>query len=97
MSETLRRNDAEFGHVSAQCIDQHCALPDQKTARPMQHQYGLLFGVLHWHKPHRGPRYGLADRLRIGRIVLVALDVGLHVGRGISFTVCPSAISSRAQ
>jgi hypothetical protein len=25
MPQTLRRNEAEFGHVSAQCIDQHCA------------------------------------------------------------------------
>jgi hypothetical protein len=35
MPQTLRRNDAEFGHVSPQCIDEHRALPDQKTARPM--------------------------------------------------------------
>ena len=37
MSETLRRYDAEFGHVSAQCIDQHRALSDQKATRPMRH------------------------------------------------------------
>ena len=49
MPQTLRCDDAEFGHVSTQCVDQHRALPDQKAARPMQHRQGLLLGVLdHW-------------------------------------------------
>ena len=52
MPETLRCNDAEFGHVSAQWIEQHRSLPDQKAARPMQHQHGLLLGALHRHEPH---------------------------------------------
>ena len=81
MPQTLRCNDAEFGQVSAQRVDQHRALPDQETARPAQHQHRLLFGVLYRHEPHRRPRYRLTDRFRIGGIVLVALDVGLHVGR----------------
>ena len=76
MPQTLRRNDAEFGHMSAQGIDQHRALPDQKTARSMQHQHRLLLGVLYRHEPHRRAGYGFADRFRIGGIVLVALDVG---------------------
>jgi hypothetical protein len=46
MPGTLRSNDAEFGHVSAQRIDQHRALPDQKTTRPIQHQHRLLLGTL---------------------------------------------------
>jgi hypothetical protein len=37
MSETLRRYDAEFGHLSAQCIDQHRALP----ARRPRARYGI--------------------------------------------------------
>jgi len=81
MPQTLRRNDAEFGHVSAQGVDQHRALPNQKAARPMQHQHRLLLGVLYRHKPHRRPRYRFTDRFRIGGIVFVALDVGLHIGR----------------
>jgi hypothetical protein len=81
MPQTLRCNDAEFGHVSAQGIDQHRALPNQQAARPMQHQHRLLLDVLDWHEPHGGPRYGFADCFRIGGIVLVTLDVGLHVGR----------------
>src|SRR5262245_46235476 len=47
----------------------------------MLHQPALLRGRLHLHKSHRRPANRLADRLRIGRIVLVALDIGLHVLR----------------
>jgi hypothetical protein len=32
MPQILRRDDAEFGHVSAQSIDQHRAVPDQKNS-----------------------------------------------------------------
>ena len=37
----------------------------------------------------------LADRFRIGGIVVVALDESLDVAGGISLTLCPSAFSSR--
>src|SRR4051794_28582881 len=47
----------------------------------MQHQHRLLLGILYRHEPHRRARNGLADCFRISGIVLVALDVGLHVGR----------------
>jgi len=43
----------------------------------VQHQDRLLLNVLDRHKPHVGPRHGLADRLCIGRVVLVGLHVGL--------------------
>jgi hypothetical protein len=56
-------------------------LPQQKIARPVLHQPTLLLGRLHPHKSHRRPADRLADRLRVGRIVLTALDVSLHILR----------------
>jgi hypothetical protein len=47
----------------------------------MQHQSALLFGRLDLHKAHGRTSYRLADRLSVGSIVFVALDVGLHVFR----------------
>jgi hypothetical protein len=44
-------------------------------------QRRLLLGRLDRHEPHRRPLHRLADRFRIGRIVLVALDVCLDVLR----------------
>ena len=41
----------------------------------MQHENRLLVGALDRHKAHVRPRNGLANRLRIPRIVLVALHV----------------------
>jgi hypothetical protein len=36
---------------------------------------------LGWYKPHVGPGDCLANGLRVSRIVLLPLDVGLHIGR----------------
>ncbi|MCY1304685.1 hypothetical protein D9M69_377320 [compost metagenome] len=44
----------------------------------MQRQHGLLLNVLKGHESHVWPRDRFADRLGIGRVVLVGLDVGLH-------------------
>jgi hypothetical protein len=38
----------------------------------------LLFGVLHWHKPHVRPADRLADRLAICCVIFIGLDVGLY-------------------
>ena len=81
MPETLRCSDAELGHVGAQRIDQHGALPDQQVACTMQHQNRLLLRVLHRHEPHRRPTDSFTDSFSIGCIVLVALDVGFHIRR----------------
>lgn len=32
------RNEAEFGKVGSECVDQLCALTDQKIPRSMQHE-----------------------------------------------------------
>src|SRR6266403_5804541 len=50
-------------------------------AGAMEHQATLLFGGLGWYKAHVGPGDCLANGLRVSRIVLLPLDVGLHIGR----------------
>ena len=64
-----------------QGIDHLGPLAHQQIARPMQHQLALLLGRFDLHKTHGRTSYRLADRLGVGGIVLVALDVGLHVLR----------------
>ncbi len=77
----LRRHDAEFGQMPAYGVAQHRALTHQQLAGPVQHQGGLLLLRLDRNKPHRWPRHRLADRRRIVRIILAALEIGLHVAR----------------
>src|SRR6266436_5479181 len=47
----------------------------------MQHQLVLLFGRLNPYKTHGRAAHRLTDCLRVGGIVLIALDVGLHILR----------------
>src|SRR5262249_6975372 len=47
----------------------------------MLHQPTLLLGRFRPHKSHPRPANCLADRLRVSRVVLVALDVSLHIPR----------------
>ena len=75
----LRSHNAKLGQMRPQGIDHLGPLPHQKIARSMQHQLALLLGRFNLHKTHGRPPHRLADRLRVGGIVLVALDVGLHV------------------
>src|ERR1700734_3229520 len=67
--------------MAAQRVDVHRALLDQKIARLVKHQDGLLSGALDRNETHLGPRHRLADRPRVSCVVLAALDVGLGVGR----------------
>jgi len=76
-----RRDDAKLGKMNADCID-HRGLPaNEEMARAVERQSALLLGRLGLDEPHVWPAHGLADRLRISRIVLLALNVGLHVRR----------------
>lgn len=43
----------------------------------MQRQDGLLIDGLNGHEPHRRSTDSFTNRLRIGGVVLIALDVGL--------------------
>jgi hypothetical protein len=47
----------------------------------VKHQAALLLRRLGWHEPHGCRGDGLANRLSIGHIVLLPLDVGLYVSR----------------
>ena len=47
----------------------------------MQGEDALLLDALDGDEPHVRPTHGLADGLRVGRISLVAFDVGLYVLR----------------
>jgi len=76
-----RRGNAKLGRVSADPIDYGGLLTDQPVTRAMEHQPALLLGRFGWREPHIGPCDPLADGFRIGRIVLLPLDVRLDVGR----------------
>src|SRR5260370_2944635 len=67
--------------MGADRINHRGLLPDEEMARAMEHQAALLFRRLGRHEPDVGSGDRLADRLGVGGIVLLPLDVGLHVGR----------------
>ena len=48
----------------------------------MQHHGRLLIDTFYGYKVHIGARNSLADSLRISRIILLPLNVGLHISRG---------------
>jgi hypothetical protein len=52
----------------------------------MLHQPALLLGRLRPHKSHGGAANRLADRFGVGRVVLVALEVGFTSFAGINRT-----------
>jgi hypothetical protein len=52
-----------------------------RSACAVKHQATLLLRRLGWHEPHGCRGDGLANRLSIGHIVLLPLDVGLYVSR----------------
>src|ERR1039458_6565349 len=74
-----RRNDPELGKMSPDCIDYCGLLTDEQMAGAVQYQAALLLGGLGWYKPHVGPGDCLANGLRVSRIVLLPLDIGLHI------------------
>src|SRR5262245_47121632 len=88
----LRCYQPELGKVGTKCVNQLSPLADQEISRPMQHQRALLLDVLDWHKTHRWPRHGLADRRRIGSIVLAALHIGFDIGRRHEPCVMPHLV-----
>ena len=64
-----------------QGVDDLGALTYQHIARAVLHQLTLLFGRFDPHEAHCRAPNRLTDRLGVGGIVLVALDVGLHIPR----------------
>jgi len=75
----LRRDDPELGQVRPYRIREHRALPHEQLARSVEHQHRLALGRFNRHKPHGRSRDCLRDRLGIGGIGLIALDIRLHV------------------
>jgi len=65
--------------MRAQRVNRLGALTHQQIARTVLHQLPLLLGRFDLHETHRRAPNRLADRLGVGGIVLVTLDVGLHV------------------
>ena len=65
----------------------------KQMARTVEHQAALLLGRLGRDEPHVRPADCLADRLCIGGIILLPLDVGLHVGRRHQ----PNGVAKRLQ
>jgi hypothetical protein len=58
---------------------------DQQLAGLVRHQRGLLVPALDGDETRVRPRHRLANRRRIRRVILVALDIGFHVNRRREF------------
>src|SRR5271166_4950007 len=65
--------------MPAQGVQRRGALAGEQLARPVAHQLGLVVDSAHRHEALTGAHRRLANRRRIGRVVLVAPDIGLHV------------------
>ena len=76
-----RRHDPELRHMRPRRVRQLRALAVEHQADTVKHHHALLFRSLHRHEPHRRPRHRLADRLRIGSVILAALHIRLHILR----------------
>jgi len=66
--------------MTAQCVDQLRALAHQKITGAKQHGPRLLLLGFDRDKTHGRSARRLADRLRVRRVVLLALDEGFDVG-----------------
>src|SRR5580704_10850971 len=67
--------------MGADGIDHRSLLADAQVPGTVQRKATLLLACLGRHEPHVRPGHRLADRLSVNRIVLMALHIGLHVGR----------------
>src|SRR5215217_3212935 len=71
----------ELGQVTAERVDGLGALANQQVSRAKHNGCGLRLLTFHSHEAHGGALSGLADRLRIGHVILLPLDERLHVRR----------------
>jgi hypothetical protein len=72
-----RGNEPKLRRIAADHVDQLGALADQPIAHTNQHQGSLLLHRFDQYKAHGRPAHGLAQGLRVGRVVLAALDIRL--------------------
>ena len=70
-----------LGQEAPKRVDELGPLPHEQIARSEYRGAGLLLLALHSHKPHVRSLGRLADRLRIGGIVLLPFDERLHISR----------------
>ena len=77
----LRRDDAEFGQLAAHAVHQLGVLLEQQFPRPLEPARGLTLGAFDRDKPHVRTADRRAHCRRIARVVLVAPDERLHIGR----------------
>ncbi len=68
----LRCDQSKLPAMTANSVDEHGALTDQKLPRTMQDQDCLPLCALDRHETHGRTAYRLADRFGIGSIVLLA-------------------------
>jgi hypothetical protein len=74
-----RRGKPELRHVASDRIRELDALAHEHQPNAMQHHDALLLDALPLDEAHSRASHRLTDRLGIGRVVLLALDVGLHI------------------
>jgi hypothetical protein len=73
LAGALERDDAQFGEMSAQRVDQLRLLGDQRLAHPVERQGALLILDLDRNKAHARPLYRFANRFAVGLVVLLAV------------------------
>ena len=79
MGWSFSDDQAIFRQVAPQGIDYLGALAHQQVTRAKYQRTCLCRCVFHRHKPHRWPLRRLANRFRIGRVILLPLYKWLHV------------------
>ena len=80
--QPLGSNDAVFGQMTTQSIDQHGPLPHEQLACTVEHQHGVLLRALDGHIAHGRAGHGLAYARSIKGIALAAFNIGFHISRG---------------
>jgi hypothetical protein len=70
-------DQAELGQQAPYLVGLCRPSLDEALADAVHGEHRLLLDILHRHEAHIRPTHGLADRLGIGNVVLVGLDVGL--------------------
>lgn len=59
--DALRQDDTKFSQLRTQHINGLRPLPHDQVTRAMDRQYRLLFGRLHFNKPHCGAGHRFAN------------------------------------
>jgi hypothetical protein len=76
-----RRDDPKLGKMGADRVDHRGLLPNEEMTRAMEHEAALLLARLGLDEAHTWSHDRFANGLGIGGVVLLAFEVGLHVGR----------------